>query len=340
MPLVLDDIDNRLMNSLQKEVPLVEKPFCAIGDDLNLPENAVIERIKRLRNENVVRHIGAIFDGKHLGYKSSLVAMRLPSESLDASAQVINRYPGVSHNYARDGFFNLWFTIAVPPNEHLEDTVGQIARLTNPETYRLLPTTRMFKIGVNFDMVNKKGAANIHAQRTNRKHRKSDNVEVLSDLEIQLVRELQEDLALESQPYAAMAQRANISQWQMFRHANSFKERGIMRRYSAILNHRRAGFNANAMTVWKVPPHRSVEVGNIMARSPWISHCYERPTFPDWEYSHFTMIHASVKEQCETVAQEISEATGISEYMLLYSTHEYKKTRVKYFCEAQTDLVL
>ena len=111
----------------------------------------------------------------------------------------------------------------------------------------------------------------------------------------------------------------------------SFKARGIMRRFSAVLHHRRAGFTANSMAVWKVPEERSVEVGNLMAQSPWVTHCYERPTYPDWEYTHFTMIHATSTEKCEEVAREISQATGISDYMLLYSSREYKKTRVRYF---------
>ena len=104
-----------------------------------------------------------------------------------------------------------------------------------------------------------------------------------------------------------------------------------MRRYSAVLHHRRAGFRANSMVVWIVPAERSVEVGNIMAQSSWVTHCYERPTFPDWPYTHFTMIHATSKEKCEEVARQISEATAIVDYKLLYSTREYKKTRVRYF---------
>ena len=106
-----------------------------------------------------------------------------------------------------------------------------------------------------------------------------------------------------------------------------------MRRYSAVLHHRRSGFRSNAMIVWKVPPERSEEVGMIMAANAAVTHCYERPTFPDWPYTHFTMVHATTEEGCEVVAQEISQSTGITENQLLYSTREYKKTRVRYFVE-------
>ena len=104
-----------------------------------------------------------------------------------------------------------------------------------------------------------------------------------------------------------------------------------MRRFSAVLHHRKAGFKANAMAVWNVPPERSEEVGRIMASSPWVTHCYERPTFPDWPYSHFSMVHATTKKECQAAVKEISESTGITDYKLLYSTREYKKTRVRYF---------
>ena len=124
-----------------------------------------------------------------------------------------------------------------------------------------------------------------------------------------------------------------MSVQQLFDWTVEAQERLIMRRYSAVLHHRRAGFRANAMAVWTVPEERAEEVGLKMAESPWVTHCYQRPTFPDWPYTHFTMIHATGKMRCESVAQDLSEATGITDYQLLYSTREFKKTRVRYFVE-------
>jgi DNA-binding Lrp family transcriptional regulator len=106
-----------------------------------------------------------------------------------------------------------------------------------------------------------------------------------------------------------------------------------MRRFSTVLHHRRSGFRANAMIVWRVPAERSEEVGMLMAEHPAVTHCYERPTFPDWPYTHFSMIHATTQEGCEEIAGEIGVSTGITDRMLLYSTREYKKTRVRYFVE-------
>jgi len=82
-----------------------------------------------------------------------------------------------------------------------------------------------------------------------------------------------------------------------------------------------------------VPTERSEEVGLTMASHQAVTHCYERPTFPDWPYTHFTMVHATTPEGCEEIEKEISQATGIENRLLLYSTREYKKTRVRYFVD-------
>ena len=330
----LDATDRKLLNFLQSSFPLVEAPFDHIAQALGLSASDVIDRIRSSKDKNIVRQISAIFDTRRLGYKTVLVAMRLSPDKLDSGAHVINNHPGVSHNYARNGHFNLWFTLAVSPSESLEETVEDMAQRTEAETYRLMPTIRFFKIGVSFDMVKQEGAADEYYSPDGYNTPDGDEfkrVEPVTDFEIEAIRELQEDLPLEPHPFGPMADRLGISQPELFSLAESFQERGIMRRFSAVLHHRRAGFKANAMAIWVVPGERSVEVGNIMARSPWVTHCYERPTFPDWKYTHFTMVHATSRGKCEEVVREISDATNIKDYMLLYSTREYKKTRVRYF---------
>lgn len=330
----LELVDRQLLNAVQAAFPLVEQPYQALGAQLEIPEAEVLARVLDLRKHNVLRQISAIFDTRKLGYKTTLVAMRFPAEALDGAARTINQHPGVSHNYARSGHFNLWFTLAVPPNEDLEDTIADMAKRTNAESVRLMPTIRFFKIGVNFDMVNDQGAAhdsyspdgygNTGRQAWNEK-------QPITPFEVDAIRELQEDVAPVLRPFDAMSDRLGITNQELFDLADSFQRRGIMRRFSAVLHHRRAGFKANAMAVWKVPPERSEEVGGIMATSPWVTHCYERPTFPDWPYTHFSMIHATTKKQCTQAVKEISESTGITDYSLIYSTREYKKTRVRYF---------
>ena len=111
------------------------------------------------------------------------------------------------------------------------------------------------------------------------------------------------------------------------------RERGLLRRVAAILYHRRAGFSANGMGVWKVPPERIDELGPRMASFRGISHCYQRPTYADWPYSVFTMAHGRSKEECDAVLDAIAADTGIDERATLYSSTEFKKIRLLYFTD-------
>ncbi len=327
--------DRKLLNVIQSDFPLVEEPYAEIGRRLGMDEEEVMERLRLLRKANVVRQISAIFDTRRLGYKTTLVAMAFDPDKLHRGALQINKHPGVSHNYAREGsFYNLWFTLAVPSNESLEDTIQQMAEVTGALSTRLMPTIRFFKIGVNFDMVEEKGAAYKYYSPDGYNDPKLqgwNKAVSLTEFDIEAIRVLQEDISMTSRPFDPMARDLGVTTKQLFTIAREFQERGVMRRFSAILHHRRAGFKDNAMVVWKVPEERAEEVGKAMASHPAVTHCYERPIFPDWPYNHFTMIHATTRQECEDVAQEISQRTGITDYTLLYSTREYKKTRVRYF---------
>ena len=324
-----DSIDRKIMNQVQSAFPLVAEPFREIARQVGTTEQDVIDRLVVLQSKNVVRQIGAIFDTRKLSYQSMLVAMRFPEDRLDKAARLLNRHPGISHNYERDGYFNLWFTIAVPPDRSLEDEVEKLGLLTGAESTRLLPTIRFFKIGVNFDMVTGKSAA----KEAYVPDSPTTPAPTVTQDTIDYIRVMQDDLELVPRPFDSMAKQLGMSVARVFEIAAELTEQKIMRRYSAVLHHRRAGFSSNAMIVWKVPEDRAQEVGDIMAQHPAVTHCYQRPTYDDWPYSHFTMVHGVSDEECEQFGREIAEATGLEERKLIYSRREYKKTRVRYFVE-------
>lgn len=334
----MDLTDRKLLNIVQSNFPVVEEPYRAIADEVGITEDDLLARLAELKRQNVVRQISAIFDTRRLGYKTTLVAFAYGEEDLHAGAIYINRHPGVSHNYAREGsYYNLWFTLAVPPDGDLTETVQWMAEKTGAIEYRIMPTIRFFKIGVNFDMVKRRSDAYNYSPDGIGQARTPasdwNQAQEITEWDKQVIREAQEDLPLVSRPFDPMAARLGLSVPELFAQLDEYKERKLMRRYSAVLYHRRSGFRANAMIVWKVPPERSEEVGMIMAENAAVTHCYERPTFPDWEYSHFTMVHAPTRDECEAIGRDIAEATGINDNLLLYSTREYKKTRVRYFVE-------
>ena len=337
----MDLIDRKLLNLIQSKFPMVDRPYLELAGELEVEENEVISRLEDLKRQNVVRQISAIFDTRRLGYKTTLVAFAFEPEQLNAGALFINRHPGVSHNYAREGsYYNLWFTLAVPPDGDLQATVEWMAAETGALNFRVMPTLRFFKIGVNFDMVQQRSAAHNYSPDYSNKAGGErtpapdwNQAQPVSEFDKDVIRELQEDLPLVPRPFDAMSERLSMDNTRLFALADEYQERKIMRRFSAVLHHRRSGFRANAMVVWQVPPERAEEVGMTMAQHSAVTHCYERPTFPDWPYSHFSMIHATTQEECEQIAREISEATQVTDNLLLYSTREYKKTRVRYFVE-------
>ena len=153
------------------------------------------------------------------------------------------------------------------------------------------------------------------------------------ELDKDVIRATQGDMPVISEPYAPAAARLGIDTDALLEHMQGMRERGLLRRVAAILYHRRAGFSANGMGVWKVSPEQISELGPRMASFRGISHCYERPTYEDWPYSVFTMAHGRSKEECDAVLDAIAEQTGISERATLYSSTEFKKIRLLYFTE-------
>ena len=329
----MDDLDRRLLTTIQADFPLVSRPFRALGEPLGLSEDEIIVRIRDLKSARVIRQIGAIFDTRSLGYQSSLVAMRVAAPRLDAAAAVVNGHPGVSHNYQRNHDFNLWFTIAVPPQCDLDAAVQRLHEMAEAESTRLFPTLRLFKIGVTLDLEGKGGAERDEsaAGGYSEARRPAAGRAGLTPLDIRVIRELQEEPLLAPEPYRPMAERIGIPEPTFLAAARSLREQGYMRRMAAVLHHREAGFRANAMGVWAVPLDQADEIGPIMGSFKGVSHCYLRPTYPDWPYSIFTMVHGQTAADCQAVIDAISTATGITEYALLYSTKQYKKIRLKYF---------
>jgi DNA-binding Lrp family transcriptional regulator len=327
----MDTLDKEILNELQSGLDLVARPFQALADKVGSTEAEVMERIKAMKGDPI-RQISAIFDTRTLGYKSSLVAAKIRPEHLDDAAEVINQHPGVSHNYKRNHAYNLWFTIAVPPNSRigLERTVEILGQLAEVDVIRLMPTLKLYKIGVQLDMTGQ-DASNAKAKPTYTEADRVVAVKEVTERDILMIRELQKDLPIVTRPFDEWAANIGISTEELLAGAEQFLERKQMRRFSAVLHHRKAGFRFNGMGVWAVPHEKADEIGPIMASFKAVSHCYLRPTYPDWPYSVFTMVHGRSKEECEEILQAIEDETGIKERDTLYSTKEYKKTRVEYF---------
>ena len=151
----------------------------------------------------------------------------------------------------------------------------------------------------------------------------------MDEIDIELLKSVQDGIPVVPEPFLKIAEELGISEGEVLGRLENLIKQGVIRRFGASIGHRNIGITANAMCTWNVPDERVEEVGAIMAGFPEVTHCYERPRFPGWKYNLFTMIHAYSRDECEKVAKEISNATGIRDYSILFSEREFKKTGVR-----------
>ncbi len=316
----MDQRDRELLGALQGEIPLVSTPFAFLGQSLEMSEKEVIKRTERLKREGVIRQLAVQFDARALGYRSCLVAARVPSDRIDEAAAAINAHPGVTQNYRRNNAFNLWFTVFVSPLSKLglEKTIELLGRDAECDTVRSLPTLRLYKTS---------GADG----ETYSESESQSEYTPLTPHEIECVRLLQRDLPLQPRPFDALARMTSVSAEELLAATRTLQKRGQIRRFSAVVQPRKVGFTASAMGVWVVPEDGIDEFAAKLAQHRAVSHCYLRPVHEDWPYNLYTTVHARSVDECESVINDLAVDTGISQKQALFPTKEYRKVRANFF---------
>ncbi len=334
--IALDELDKRLLNLMQGKFPIAPRPYQHVAGEAEISEQQAMDRVQRLLDERIIRQVTPIFDTRALGYSSMLVAAKVDPENPWRAANVINEHPGVSHNYLRNHEFNIWFTIATEPDSPLglDGTLEVLAGLAGAESVRQLPTLKLFKIRMDLEM---EAGTDALARAAEAVPPAETERQPYDEFDRSVIRALQGDMPVIAEPYAPAAAALEITQEQLLEHLRGMQERRLLRRVAAILYHRRAGFSANGMGVWKVPDERILELGMRMASFRGISHCYQRPTYADWPYSVFTMAHGRSKDECDAILDSIAVDTGVQERTTLYSSTEFKKIRLLYFTEDYRD---
>ena len=201
-----DDVDKALLTEIQKSFPIDHRPFQTLGEKLGISEQACLERITRLKSTQVIRQLSAIFDTRSLGYQSTLAAMKVDPARVDEAAEIVNQHPGVSHNYKRNDIFNIWFTDAVPPMDSLERTVQALHELARAEETIILPTLRLYKIGVKLDLTGQESALE-NPEDIYDEQRRMAAKPPLTEQDIRFIRILQEDLPLLELPFRSEERR-------------------------------------------------------------------------------------------------------------------------------------
>jgi DNA-binding Lrp family transcriptional regulator len=314
---------DRLIRKVQAGVPFDRRPFEQIGSEIGLTGDEVREELCELHEQGILREISAVLEGSALGYDSALVAGVVSPEDLDRTVEVVNAHPTVTHNYLRDHRYNLWFTVAVPQEMSIEDTLRILARESGVPVFHALRRTRTFKIGVNFDpqtLQNRSAVAPARAVKP---------IDV-SERDARLFRALQSPLPLVDRPFDELAARSGVDPDALLTFGRHHLG-GAIRRYVGTLRHRRLGVRANGMVVWRVPEERIDEVGLRLANAPEVGHCFARNAIEGFPYTLYSMTHGPDRASCREMAAHLSRETGVGDYAVLFSEKEFKKVRLRYF---------
>jgi siroheme decarboxylase len=328
----LDSTNRLLLDRIQRSFPLVAKPYEALAAGLGVGELEVRERIGYLKDHKQVRQISAIFNTGALGYRSSLVAMAVEDGALEQAARAVNAYSGVSHNYLRPGAYNMWYTIAVPPGQSLEEAVAGLSQTAGGWPTIILPALRKYKLAVVLDVL-EEGEGEAPAERAGIPPTEAQMAFDPSKQNIRVVRCIQEDLPLVARPFAQWADALGMEEEGLLGCIVQWMNLGFIRRFAAVLNHRQVGFNANGMVVWACPEDHIDEYGIILSSHAEVSHCYHRPAHVQWPYNLYAMIHGRTGEDCQAIAERLATAIRLPDYRILFSTREFKKIRLKLFWE-------
>ena len=330
----LDETDKRLMNLLQSSYPLAPRPFDLVASEAELDVDEVKERTQRLLDERIIREITPIFDTRALGYSSMLVAAKVDTENPHRAAQIINSHPGVSHNYLRTHEFNLWFTIATPPDSELglEGTLDALQRLTGAESIRQLPTLTLFKINMNLEM---EGGTDALSAPVEAAPPRELERQPYDETDIAVIRALQGPMEVTDRPYDAAAAEVGMDTDEFLDHLEAWS---TARSCAGSPRSSSTAAPASRPTAWAsggCPRTEIMEVGGRMAAVRGVSHCYQRPTYEDWPYSVFTMAHGRSKEECDAILDGIAEEHDLhgADRAVLYSSTEFKKIRLHYFTD-------
>lgn len=339
--------DARLLDLIQRDFPSASRPYAELARRLaesggptaagrRPGEAEVYATVRRLREQGLIRRLGGIFDSRALGFHTTLAAAAVPPERLEEVAGQVSAYPEVTHNYAREGELNLWFTLVAPTLERATEVLRRLAGETGVAIHDF-PAERVYKREVLFRFSRSGdgpdgGVAPAVARGGTAEAPGVPATATRPDpTDRRLIAALQGDLPAGLEPYAEVGSRLGLGEAEVFRRIEAFRRRGWLRRLAAVLAHRQAGVLGNAMVVWDVPEPILDQVGEALARCEAVTHCYARSPAPGWPYRLYSMVHAPTREEALRLVHRIASSVNAQSHRVLFSTREFKKTSPTYY---------
>ncbi len=314
-----------LFNRWQRDLPLVARPYDALGAAAGLSGAEVREALRAGLAGGAISRVGGVF-GVGAGGAAMLCAMEVAPRELDAVAALVNAEPGVNHNYAREHRLNLWFVATAIDAGALEATVERIERASGVAVLRL-PMRRAYRIDLGFDIDDPTAAQRAATPAV---------APPVPPEQRALAARLEEGLALVERPYAALGEPLGWPEADVIAALRGWCEHGTLRRLGVVLRHHEFGITANAMTVFDVPADAIDAAGARLAVQPGVTLCYRRDAAPGWPYTLYCMVHGRERDGVSRLVDAATRAAGLAERPreVLFSTHRYKQVGGRYFTGA------
>ena len=313
----MDDLDLRLLDDFQRDLPLVPQPFAAIAAQLRTSEADVITRLAALQSAGRIARVGATCRPNTAG-ASTLAALQIPASRIEEVAALVSAEPGVNHSYLREGDWNLWFVATAPDATRLAESLTRIEGASRLPVLSL-PLVRAFNIDLGFPLRGPRQSMGLDRPADQGAMRPGD---------AGLMQALSSGLALVPQPFAALARDLNRTEAEILSRIDALARARLLTRVGVIVKHRALGWRENAMVVWQLPDAAIPAAGAALAAVPGVTLCYQRRRVPGlWDWPLFCMIHARTRPEAMAVldqARALPELAGVP-HRILFSTRCFRQ---------------
>ncbi len=327
----------KVIDAIQHGFPVESRPFDRLAAEFQLDSSSIMDFLHQCFHQGIIRQIGPVFEPRKLGYVSTLIAASIPDDQLETVAGYVSSHPGVSHNYQRNHPLNLWFTLTVPTPQAIDDYIQHLKSRFHLDRVYSLPTIKMFKLKVRFNIADnpEDESESLEPDNPHLPPKVADSASEIniSESQQELIRQLQNGLPIEPQPYLSIANKINQTESQVIDQIKLWLQHGVIRRMAARMKHQKMGYRVNAMVVFDLPDDQIEQAGRQLAAFPCVSHCYHRPSAPDWPFTLFAMTHTKDTLQLETTVRQMLENLHPRQHDILRSVCEFKKQPVRYFIE-------
>jgi DNA-binding Lrp family transcriptional regulator len=317
-------LELKLLDDFQRDFPLVPRPYAALAQALGVTEREVIGALEGLLVRGAISRVGAVFRPGAIG-ASTLAAMAVPPERLEAVASIVSSFREVNHNYEREHRYNLWFVAAATDEAWLAATLEAIARMTGIAPIAL-PLIEEYHIDLGFPLTPMpvvKGAGEGESFSPRKPRR-----EALSARDRAVVAALEAGLPLVPHPYTAIARRVDIDVAEVIARIAAWQASGVIRRFGIVVRHHELGYRANAMAVWDVPDEAVARYGRALAQEASVTLAYARVRHaPDWPYNLYCMIHGADRGRVEAELRGLARRLGLTRFAhaVLFSRTRFKQ---------------